>query len=79
MSASVMADRQLPEQHSDRYIVVRVSARVEVNLHALLDAHTRRTVRLYRSRQLALSDAALLNRRQVGGRDRSPATHTELG
>ena len=70
MGSSVAADRQPTEQHADRYVVVRVSARIEVNLHALLDAHTHRTVRLYRSRQLAVSDAALLNRRTDTRRDR---------
>lgn len=63
MASSVEVDRHPSEQHSDRYVVVQVSARVEVNLHALLDARTHRTVKLYRSRELAISDAALLNRR----------------
>ncbi len=63
MVSTVAADRKPSEQHSNRYVVVRVNARVEVNLHALVDTHTQRTVMLYRSRQLAISDAALLNRR----------------
>ncbi len=61
MGLSVKTDRQ-PSRY-DRYIVVRVSARVEVNLHALIDAGTQRTIMLYRSRQLAIRDAAVLNHR----------------
>jgi hypothetical protein len=55
----------MPEEHSQRYVVVQGPGPSQASRRALVDTHSHRTVKGYRSHQLAITDAAFLNQRPV--------------
>jgi hypothetical protein len=63
------------EQQSERFIVDRARDRADRKRHVLVDTHTRRTIKAYRSRPQAASDAAFLNARRQPTQRRARASH----